>query len=68
MAIEQVVVIASKVGGKLTLEAVHRRLPDLCTGDDPWTASEVVAVASRMSGRLALEAAHGQRTANNLPA
>ena len=63
-----VVAIASNVGGKLTLEAVHRLLPDMCTGDAPWTVGEVVAVASRMSGRLALEAAHGQRSANNLPA
>ncbi|MGD6557613.1 hypothetical protein VWT83_23130, partial [Xanthomonas citri pv. citri] len=51
---EQVVAIASNIGGKQALETVQRLLPVLCQAHG-LTPEQVVAIASHDGGKQALE-------------
>ncbi|MFB9115035.1 hypothetical protein QSH31_020995 [Xanthomonas arboricola pv. corylina] len=52
---EQVVAIASNIGGKQALETVQRLLPVLCQAPHDLTPEQVVAIASNNGGKQALE-------------
>ncbi|MDT7822560.1 TAL effector repeat-containing protein, partial [Xanthomonas hortorum] len=52
---EQVVAIASNIGGKQALETVQRLLPVLCQAPHDLTREQVVAIASHDGGKQALE-------------
>ncbi|WP_374151688.1 type III secretion system effector avirulence protein AvrBs3 (plasmid) [Xanthomonas hortorum pv. hederae] len=52
---EQVVAIASNIGGKQALETVQRLLPVLCQAPHDLTPEQVVAIACHDGGKQALE-------------
>ncbi|MFB9119276.1 hypothetical protein QSH39_020845 [Xanthomonas arboricola pv. corylina] len=57
---EQVVAIASNIGGKQALETVQRLLPVLCQAPHDLTPEQVVAIASNGGGKQALESIFAQ--------